>query len=334
MRILYGIQSQGQGHANRAAVVIRALRERGHRVDVLTSGQPPPPYAAALLGPSRHVQAPIFELGDGKLRMRASLEGLRSAVPVLWRHVGEVARELVTERIDLVLTDFEPVTAWAARRMHVPVVGIAGQYRMTRTDAPHPGSVFDRALAETVIGACTPRLSRWLAVSFSPLRPTRARTTVIGPLVGDEVRQATPTTGDHVLVYTYARTKADVLAALPPPHRYRVYGLGGPERHGHIELCATERAAFVQDLVSCRAVVGNGSFQLASEAAVLGKPMLAVPFAGQYEERFSAHQLACSGLGITAPILAPAAITALLACSSAPPLQRDGLPQLLAELSL
>jgi len=252
----------------------------------------------------------------------------------MWRHAAEVQRELVRDRIDLVLTDFEPITAWAARRMKVPVVGIAGQYRMTRTNAPHPGNVFDRALAETVIGACTPGLTRWLVVSFSPLRATRARTTVIGPLVADDVRSATPTEGDHVLVYTYARPRADVIAALPPPHRYRVYGLGGPERHGHIELCATDRAAFVRDLISCRAVVGAGSFQLASEAAMLGKPILAIPFGGQYEERFCAHQIAIAGLGTTAAALGPPAIESLLACPPPARLARDGLPELIAELAL
>jgi uncharacterized protein (TIGR00661 family) len=334
MRIVYGVQSQGQGHANRAAVVIRALRERGHAVDVLTSGQTPPPYAAALLGPARHVAAPIFELGDGRLHVRASLRGLSRAVPILWRSAGELARALVRDRVDLVLTDFEPITAWAAMRARVPVAGVAGQYRMTHTDAPHPGSAFDRALAVSFITACTPRLTRCLAVSFTPVRPTHPRASVIGPLVAGDVRGATPVQGDHVLVYSYARPRAEVLAALPPPHRYRVYGLGESGRHGHVELCPTDRAAFVRDLVTCRAVVGNGSFQLASEAAVLGKPILAIPFAGQYEERFSAHQVAVAGLGATAPALSPAAIEALLACKARRPTTADGLPALLAELSL
>lgn len=330
MRIVYGVQSQGQGHANRAAVVIRALRARGHHVDVWTSGQPPPPYFMA----SHHVRAPIFTIRDGRLAVRASLGGLRRALPVLWRAAADLARALVRDRVDLVVTDFEPITAWAARRAGVPVVGVAGQYRMTRTDAPHPGTAADRALALGLITACTPRLTRWLAVSFSPLRPTRPRTTVIGPLVGDDLRGATPVQGDHVLVYTYGRPAADVIAALPPPHRYRVYGLGGPARHGHVELCATDRAAFVRDLVACRAVVGNGSFQLASEAAVLGKPMLAIPFAAQYEERFSAHQVAVAGLGTTAPALTADAIAALLACPPPPRTARDGLPELLGELAL
>ncbi len=335
MKILYGVLSQGQGHANRAAVVIGALRERGHQLDVLTSGQPLPPYGAAMLGATRpHLVAPIFELGDGRLHVRASLRQLRRAVPLLLRHVDLLAKELARSRVDLVISDFEPVTAWAARRAGIPVTGVAGQYRMTHTDAPHPGSMFDRALARTVITACTPRLDRWLVVSFSPLRATHPRAKVIGPLVGEELRRASPAQGDHVLVYTYARPRAQVLAALPPPHRYRVYGLGGPTRCGHVELCATDRAAFVRDLVSCRAVVGNGSFQLASEAAVLGKPILVIPFAGQYEERFSAHQVVRAGLGVTARQLDRAAIEALLAHPPPPRSTRDGLGELLAEMSL
>jgi uncharacterized protein (TIGR00661 family) len=334
VKVVYGVQSQGQGHANRAAAVIRALRARGHAVDVVTSGQPPPAYAAALLGPTRHVAAPVFDIAGGQLHVRASLAALRRAIPILWRSARELGRELVRARVDLVITDFEPVTAWGAAFARVPVAGLAGQYRMTRTDAPHPGTLADLALAHAFVTTVTPRLTRWLAVSFSALRATRPRTAVVGPLVADDVRGSTPTAGDHVLVYTYGRDVATVVASLPAPHRYRVYGLGGPTRHGHVELCATDRASFVRDLVSCRAVVGNGSFQLASEAAILGKPMLAIPFARQYEERFSAHQVAVAGLGTTADELSPASIGALLACAPPARTTTDGLPAVLAELSL
>jgi uncharacterized protein (TIGR00661 family) len=177
-------------------------------------------------------------------------------------------------------------------------------------------------------------MTHTMVTSFSPHRATRERTTVTGPIVGDDVRGATPREGEHVLVYTYARPPAEVIAALPPTNRYRVYGLGGPERCGHVELCATDRAAFVRDLITCRAVVGNGSFQLASEAAVLGKPILAIPFGGQYEERFSAHQVVLAGLGVTAARLEPVAISALLACPAPPRNVADGVTTVLEGLAL
>ena len=40
VRILYGVQTTGQGHLVRSTPIIRALRDRGHEVDVLTCAHP------------------------------------------------------------------------------------------------------------------------------------------------------------------------------------------------------------------------------------------------------------------------------------------------------
>jgi UDP:flavonoid glycosyltransferase YjiC (YdhE family) len=52
MRILYGVQTTGHGHLVRSTPIIRQLRERGHRVDVLPSG-PRPAARTGLAGAHR-----------------------------------------------------------------------------------------------------------------------------------------------------------------------------------------------------------------------------------------------------------------------------------------
>jgi uncharacterized protein (TIGR00661 family) len=54
---------------------------------------------------------------------------------------------------------------------------------------------------------------------------------------------------------------------------------------------------FVRDLASARAVLAGGGFSLMGEAVQLGKPLLAVPLKGQFEQTLNALYLAQLGYG-------------------------------------
>jgi uncharacterized protein (TIGR00661 family) len=334
VKIIYGVQSQGQGHLNRAAAVVAELRIRGHHVEVVSSGQPMPAYARTSLAPWLHIDAPMFTFVDGRLQTIQTLRNMAKVMPVLWRASKELSKHIRRSGTDMVISDFEPVTAWAAKHAAVPAYGVAGQYRITHTDAKQPGSASDRLLAHAMVAACAPSLRHRFAVSFAPLRVTAKNTTVIGPLVGPDIATAATTTGEHILVYNYGLSFADLLAQLPSHYRYIVYGLGVQLPTANVTFEATDRRNFVRDLASCRTVVAHGSFQLACEAAMLGKPLLSIALAGQYEEQFSAHQVLTSGLGLVATRIDRAAIDAI-ACH--PPLSTppaSGMPALMKALSL
>ncbi len=343
MKILYGVLSQGQGHINRAAQMLRRLEARGHRVEVVLSGDRPPAYAEREL--PRHTWLPVtnFVLESGVVHRRRSISAFLGTVPARTIFVRDLRRRLAKERFDLVLTDFEPLSAWAAWLSKVPVAGIAGQYRITRTDALQPargtGAVVERALAHAVIDAWTPPLSRYFAVSYALDRPTRARTDVIGPIVDDRLvsrsTDARARSGFRV-AYLYSYSVDTVLRALAGRGPFRVYGLGAHASRGDIELLATDRDGFRRDLAACEGVILNGSFQGVCEAAALGKPILVVPFRGQYEERFNAMQVERAGLGVTSDRLTAGAVDRLLAAAPVRPIPTptDGAAQAIAALSL
>ncbi len=315
MRILYGVLSQGQGHINRASVVVRRLRARGHRVDAVLSGDPPPAYLERVIGAFEHIDVRNFVLQDGALARRRTAFAFAQSLPRRLAEVRRLARRLARDRVDLVLTDFEPLTAWAARLAGVPVVGISGQYRITRTSAaPPPARGTERLFARAIMEAWTPPLSRYFAVSFLEDAATRSRTSVVAPIVEDGLleRSAAPKGYGLAYLYSYAPQRVvEALSGLPLP--FRVYGLGARNAVGTLTFSATDRAAFLDDLLACDRVILNGSFQGVCEAALLKKPILSLPFAGQYEERFNAHQVERAGLGLAADALSRSVVERLLA---------------------
>src|SRR4051812_46053738 len=107
--------------------MVRRLRARGHRVDVVLSGEKPPAYAARELPDHQWLPVTNFVLEGGVVHRRRSVSAFLRTVPARTTYVRELQRRLTKERVDLVLTDFEPLSAWAAWLSKVPVIGIAGQ---------------------------------------------------------------------------------------------------------------------------------------------------------------------------------------------------------------
>ena len=126
MRILYGVQSTGNGHITRARAMARALADQGLSVDYLFSGREADQFFDMEgFGAYRLCQGFTLAIENGRLD---TLGTLRRLAPR--RFLREV-RALDLEPYDLVITDFEPVTAWAARLRHKPSVGIGHQDRCT-----------------------------------------------------------------------------------------------------------------------------------------------------------------------------------------------------------
>ncbi len=83
----------------------------------------------------------------------------------------------------------------------------------------------------------------------------------------------------------------------------------------------------------------NGSFQGVCEAIALGKPVLSIPFADQYEEAFNAFQIARGGFGQSAASLSAESVERFLrfAAGYRPPASRviaDGATQVIEALGL
>ena len=177
MRILYGVQSTGNGHITRARAMARALADQGLSVDYLFSGREADQFFDMEgFGAYRLCQGFTLAIENGRLD---TLGTLRRLAPR--RFLREV-RALDLEPYDLVITDFEPVTAWAARLRHKPSVGIGHQYAFLypvprpaggaattsprlpappAPPAPRPGS------APTASSSATPASSRETFISCS-----------------------------------------------------------------------------------------------------------------------------------------------------------------------
>lgn len=309
MKILYGVQGTGNGHLTRARAMAQALAHHaGVRVDWLFSGRPARDFFAMdAFGDWRWRRGLTFVTRAGRVRPLATVRG------IAWREFLRDVHALELDGYDAVITDFEPVTAWAARLRGRECIGIGHQYALLR-GAPRSRN---SPLGNLVLAAFAPATVRlglhWHHFGL-PLLP---------PIVEADAR-ALPLQVPHreVLVYLPFEDQRQVLELLRemPGWRFAVFGPGLPRRQsGHVNTSpVVGREDFVAALGRCSHVISNCGFELISEALWLGRRVLAKPLHGQAEQLSNAIALARLGFAEVVHRLDPDTVAGFLGSASAP----------------
>jgi uncharacterized protein (TIGR00661 family) len=204
-------------------------------------------------------------------------------------------------RPDCVITDFEPMTAYLASHYKIPLISIDNQHRMRYMEYPCPKQHrADALIAETVIRAMVPKPWVSLITTFYFGRLKNTRSFLFPPILRRSVLQLDPHHGDHVLVYVTAGFKS-LLKGLEqfPRERFIIYGYNRNETHGRLHYKTFSSDGFLEDLASCKAVIATAGFTLLTESLYLGKPYLALPMKGQFEQVLNGIMLEEAGYGKT-----------------------------------
>ncbi len=294
--ILYGVNGEGSGHSTRAREIILHLQRQGHTVHVAS-------FDRGLRNLSESFSViEIFGLRltyvNNRVRYNRTVAQNLIKAPRAARSVKQLMKLVEENRVNLVITDFEPLTAHVAHRKKLPLIAIDNQHAITNTRLSlPPGYRRDAAAVKLVTRMMTPRAGAYFVLSFFPAEVKRKNTFLFPPVLRQEVLAAAPHNGDYAVVYVTSPAKE--LAALLKQVRYKfvAYGFGAEGQDGNILFKKPSMAGFLQDLSGSSAVIGNAGFSLVSEALHLGKPYLAVPVEHQFEQTFNAYYLDKMGYG-------------------------------------
>jgi len=297
-RIVYGVAGEGSGHSSRAREMATHLREVGHTVRVVS-------YDRGYQNLKDHFD--VFEIEglciaseDNKVSVVRTFTENIKRLPEGYEALQQLRQRLFKEfQPDCVITDFEPMTAYLANRYSVPLITIDNQHRMRymEYDCP-PHLTVEAGLTKTIIRAMAPRPDVSLVTTFYFGETTNDRTFLFPPILRREVLDQRPTHGDHILVYLTSGFES----FLDQLHHFRresflVYGYDRSDRAGRVTFMPFSRDGFLRDLAAAKAVMATAGFTLISEALYLGKPYMAMPMRGQFEQQLNAFQLERLGYG-------------------------------------
>ena len=287
MKIFFGVQGTGNGHITRARAIAPKLKEAGAEVTWLFTGRPRDQFfEMEVFGDYEWRAGLTFQTRHGNVNYLHT--ALRNN---LVRFVRDV-RSLNLTEYDMVVTDFEPVTAWAARLRGIPTVGIGHQYAFG-FDVPKAGVDLMGVQVLKYFAPATVGLGVHWHHFNGPILP---------PIIETHLPHA-PHRGSKIIVYLPFEDVRDIIRLLKPFHAYEfhVYNPGGPVategKDTHIRIKGLSRQGFREDFVDCGGVICNAGFELPSEALHHGKKLLVKPLHRQMEQMSNALALETLRLG-------------------------------------
>ncbi|MCX6779421.1 MAG: glycosyltransferase, partial [Candidatus Magasanikbacteria bacterium] len=151
--------------------------------------------------------------------------------------------------------------------------------------------------AKTVSKLMVHNAKAYLVTSFFKTSVTHPRTYLFPPILRKEVLETKPTVGNFILVYTTSNFSSviDVLKKINA--QFIIYGVGEHLNEDNLIFKLPSQVGFLKDLASCQAIFATAGLSLISEALHLGKPYLAMPVKGQFEQILNAYYLEKLGYG-------------------------------------
>jgi uncharacterized protein (TIGR00661 family) len=294
--ILYGVNGEGSGHSTRSKEVIRHLKALGHNVHVVSFNRGLRNLSADF--EVTEIYGLRFAYVENRVRYRKTVLKNLLTVPAAARSLKKLSRLADAWAIDLVCTDFEPLSYHTGRHRGVPVISIDNQHALTHARAEYPRKYRSEALtAALVTRLMIPRATEYLITTFFPAKIKSKRASLVPPILRNEILNTEPVRGNRVLVYVTSPSSELASLLRQVRHPFTCYGFNREGRDGNLLFRKPSLQTFQEDLASCLAVVANSGFSLICEALHLKKPYLAIPVKRQFEQILNAYYIDKMGYG-------------------------------------
>lgn len=286
MKILYAIQGTGNGHVTRAMEIVPLLQKKGD-VDVLVSGtqsdlELPFPVKYKLNGLSF-----IFGKGGGVdiWHTYLKMNSLR-----LLREI----KSLTLDGYDLIISDFEPVSCWAAYLAKKPSVGLSNQVATLHPLAPKPKKT--DLIGKMVLEHYAPATYNY-GFHFKSLDKN-----IFTPVIRKQVRELKITNKGHYTVYLPSYDDSRIFKHLSKfkKEEWQVFSKHNKKKveMKNIIIQPLNNELFLESMASSKGILCNAGFGTASEALFLNKKLMVIPMKTQYEQHCNAAMLKSMGVPV------------------------------------
>jgi uncharacterized protein (TIGR00661 family) len=286
MKILYAIQGTGNGHLSRARDIIPILQKKGE-LDILVSG----------------IQADV-ELPYAikyKFNGLSFIFGKKGGIDLLETYKKSNLRKLYTEikslpveEYDLIINDFEPVSAWACRLKKIPCIGLSHQSAVINKKSPKPKQ--NDPIGSAVLKRYAPVTVSY-GFHFAPYNHN-----IFTPVIRSEIRHADVQWAGYFTVYLPAYNDERMIKVLGQIKncKWEIFSKHAKKEYTvkNIHIRPVTNEAFVKSLVRCDGILCGAGFETPAEALYLKKKLMVIPMKGQYEQQCNAAALKKMGVPV------------------------------------
>jgi uncharacterized protein (TIGR00661 family) len=276
MKVLYAIQATGNGHISRATEIIPLLKKKCD-VDILISGTEAEVNLDHVIKYRRKGLCYVFGKKGG-IDLYETFKKMQSK-----RFLNEI-KNFPIEDYDLVINDFEPVTAWACKAKNIPCVAMSHQYAVLHKNAPRPDKL--DPLAWLILRHYAPCKS---GVGF---HFKKYGDNIFTPVIRKEIRNANVRNLGHYTVYLPAYHEEKLINVLGSFKNIRWHIFSKHTKKSFIEKNCWVRPVnnedFIESFITCEGIISGGGFETPAEALFMKKKLLVIPMKNQYEQHCNA----------------------------------------------
>jgi hypothetical protein len=282
MKILYGIQLTGNGHITRSSQLIKSLIDDGFDVDIITSGS------------NSQIEIPF--------KIKKHFEGLsiynNDKGSIDWYKTFKMANakqffkdiKYDVSEYDLVISDFEPISAWAAKKSRITSVGFGNQYSFSSNKLPRP-STKDK-LSETFLKKFA-KCDYNIGLSYNKLDES-----IYQPIVDENILDKKSKNENFFLIYLPSLSLDYITNQIEDfkSYKWKIYSNEYRKNYNNIEYKKLNKENFINDMVNCSGIITASGFSTTSEALILNKKLWSIPMKRQYEQLCNAIALKKMGI--------------------------------------
>lgn len=284
MKILYAVQATGNGHISRSMELLPHLEQYGS-VDIFLSGA----------NCSLELDAPIKYRSNGLSLFYNCNGGLDYWKIMKEMHVLRLRKEiqdLPVEKYDLVINDFDYITAAACARKKIPSVNYGHQASFMSGNTPRPQK---KSSAGEWILKNYAKASAYVGLHFDKYDDF-----IFTPVIKQEILDAAPTDKNYITVYlpSYCEPQLKDILGNIRDYQFQIFSkeTTEPAKWSNILFLPVDKKMFNQSLIHCTGIITGGGFETPAEALHLGKKIISIPIKGQYEQVCNAAALKKMGI--------------------------------------
>ena len=278
MKVLYAIQGTGNGHLSRAEDIVPHLRKRC-QVDILVSG-------------TQSQLTPSFSI-DYQLRGMSFMSSKKGKVDIIktavntnvFKFFKEIS-QFPAKKYDLIISDFEPISAWSAKYHGVKSVELSHQAAVSHPNSPKP--LEKHRIGNFILRNYCPSPHKY-GFHFESYAPS-----IFTPVIRENIRKLETENRGHYTVYLPAYHDDFIVQTLMHfKAEWHVFSKYASCRYrvNNVWVNPIDTTKFTDSLRTSEGVLCGAGFELPAEALFLNKKLMVIPMMGQYEQLCNAESL-------------------------------------------
>jgi len=284
MKIFYAVQATGNGHISRSMELLPHLQEYG-TVDIFLSGN----------NSNLSLDAPVKYRSKGLSLYYNCNGGLN-----FWKvfrgyepfRIKQEIKDLPVENYDLIINDFDYITAAACAKKKIPSVNFGHQASFQSVHTPRPEA---KSTAGEWILKNYAKATTYVGLHFKSYDKF-----IFTPVIKKDILEAEPSDKNYITVYlpSYCESQLVGIFQAFPDIRFEIF-CSETEQHktiGNITFMPVNKSLFNQSFIHCSGIITGGGFETPAEALHLGKKIITIPIRSQYEQQCNAAALQQLGI--------------------------------------